>query len=673
MRMNLGREVCGEESQASALEWLLANGLGGYASGTVSGRPTRGYHGLLVAAGTPAQGRVLLLAALAEELEGDSGTFELATFGWQGGAVAPQGHKLIESFRLDGTMPVWRYACGGQLVEKRIWLEPGANVTRVEYALLHGAAPVRLRVKALTDHRDHHARSFIGAFTPEVELSEGGARVLAFPGAVPLHLRMDGAAVEAGGDWYRGFDLPRERERGLGDTQDHVHAATFEVTLAPGQTVQFVASAGTQAEPDPAALARFRARESGLLSRFEATNPAIAKAAPGWVRQLVLAADQFIFMRSEGLSVIAGYHWFGDWGRDTMISLPGLALTTGRPEVAASVLRTFARFVDSGMLPNRFPDSGEAPEYNTVDATLWYFEAIRRTHALGGDDALLAELFPVLADIVAWHRRGTRYGIALDPSDGLLRAGEAGVQLTWMDARVDGREVTPRTGKPVEVNALWYAALRFMEEAAARLGKDAAEYRAMADAARTGFARFWNDATGHCFDVLDGPEGNDATLRPNQIVAIGLRDDLLMPAQRRAVVEACERWLLASCGLRSLDPRHPAYRGSYGGDATARDGVYHQGPVWGWLIGSFIAAHLGTGGSVEAARLRLEALGAQIGTQGLGTVNEIFEGDAPFAPRGCIAQAWSVAEYLRAWELVETRAAEAARMRKTTTKMERAS
>jgi predicted glycogen debranching enzyme len=508
MGMTLGREICGVEAEASGREWLVTNGLGGYASGTVSGRPTRGYHGLLVAAGP--RGRVLLLAALAEEVSGPGGSFELATFGWRGGAVAPRGHRLIEGFRLDGSMPVWRFACGGDLLEKRIWMEPGANVTRVDYALLHGAAPVRLRVKALVDHRDHHARSFAGDFAPAVEIVPGGAQVQAFPGATPLVLRMDGASVEAGEDWYRGFDLPRERERGLGDTQDHFHAATFEVTLDPGQRVQLVASAEAPAAPDAAALDRFRAREAGLLARFEAANPAIAPAAPGWVRQLVLAADQFIFTRPEGLSVIAGYHWFGDWGRDTMISLPGLALTTGRPEVAASVLRTFARFVDRGMLPNRFPDGGEAPEYNTVDATLWYFEAIRRYHARTGDDPLLAELFPVLEDIVAWHRRGTRYGIALDPGDGLLRAGEPGVQLTWMDARVNGREVTPRTGKPVEVNALWYAALRFMQDAATRLGRDAAGYGALADAAQAGFARFWNDATGHCFEVLDGPGGNDA-------------------------------------------------------------------------------------------------------------------------------------------------------------------
>jgi predicted glycogen debranching enzyme len=339
-----------------------------------------------------------------------------------------------------------------------------------------------------------------------------------------------------------------------------------------------------------------------------------------------------------------------------MISLPGLTLTTGRPELARAVLRSFATFVDQGMLPNRFPDGGEPPEYNTVDATLWYFDAIRRLHARTGDDAMLAELFPVLEEIIAWHRRGTRFGIRLDPRDGLLHAGEAGVQLTWMDARVNGREVTPRTGKPVEVNALWHHALCVMQEAAARLGRDGADYAALAAAARAGFARFWNPETGHCHDVLDGPGGDDPTLRPNQILAVSLRPRLLPPEQARAVVAVCERRLLASCGLRSLDPAHPDYRGRYGGGPAERDGAYHQGPVWGWLIGPFLEAHLAVGGGVAAARLRLEALGEQLLLQGLGTVNEIFEGAPPMALRGCIAQAWSVAEYLRAWELVENAA-----------------
>ncbi len=650
--MILGRDICGDLGAAMAREWLVTNGIGGYASGTVAGAPTRGYHGLLVAALEPHPARTLLAAALLEEMEGASGRFELATLNWGGGITAPQGHRWLDSFRLEGAIPTWRFACGGDVLERRVWMEHGRNITRVEYRLAEGAAPVCLTLKALVDHRDHHGRTSADSWQPEVMIEGGRVVVLAWPGATPLHIEAEGAQAMPGTGWFRGFDLPRERERGLQDRQDHHHAASFTLTLAPGARVQVVLSAGAPAAPDAAALARAQAREGGLLDAFAQTRP----GAPDWVRQLVLAADQFVIRRGEaGHSVIAGYHWFADWGRDTMISLPGLALTTGRADIARSVLLTFAGFVDQGMLPNRFPDGGETPEYNTVDATLWFFDAIRKYHARTRDDATLVTLLPVMADIIAWHRRGTRFGIALDPRDGLLRAGEPGVQLTWMDARVAGREITPRIGKPVEVNALWYNALRTMAECSARLGRDAGDYASMAHAAREGFARFWNPAAQHCFDVLDGPEGDDATLRPNQILAASLRPELLPLDQRMAVVAACGRELLGPCGLRSLAPSHPDYRGAYGGDSAARDGSYHQGPVWGWLAGPFLEAHLAAGGSLDAARLRLEAMGREIHRQGLGTLNEIYEGDAPHAPRGCIAQAWSVAECLRAWELVQSR------------------
>ncbi len=652
--MILGRDICGDQGAALSREWLVTNGIGGYASGTVSGAPTRGYHGLLVAALEPHPARTLLAAALLEEMEGASGRHELATLNWSGGATSPQGYRLLDSFRLEGTIPCWRFACGGEVLEKRVWMEAGRNITRVEYRLVRGAGPVRLTLKALVDHRDHHSRTSADSWQPEVALGDGTARVLAFPGATPLHIAAEGAEAHPGTGWFRGFDLPRERERGLQDRQDHHHAASFTLTLTPGGRAQVVLSAGEPAVPDATALDRARAREAGLLARFASLHP----TAPDWVRQLVLAADQFIIARQDaegraGHSVIAGYHWFADWGRDTMISLPGLTLATGRPEIARSILLTFAGFVDQGMLPNRFPDGGETPEYNTVDATLWFFDAIRKYHAATRDDATLLALLPVMEEIITWHRRGTRYGIAVDPADGLLRAGEPGVQLTWMDARVNGREITPRIGKPVEVNALWYNALRVMAESLARLGRDASLYAGLAHTAREGFARFWNPAAGHCYDVLDGPDGHDATLRPNQILAASLRPELLPLDRRLAVLAVCERALLGPCGLRSLDPAHPDYRGSYGGNSASRDGGYHQGPVWGWLAGPFIEAHLAAGGSVEVARLRLDSIGRETRRQGLGTLNEIYEGDPPHAPRGCIAQAWSVAEALRAWTLVE--------------------
>jgi predicted glycogen debranching enzyme len=320
--------------------------------------------------------------------------------------------------------------------------------------------------------------------------------------------------------------------------------------------------------------------------------------------------------------------------------------------VARSILQTFAHYIDQGMLPNRFPDAGETPEYNTVDATLWYIEAIRAYHAATGDDELLAELWPTLQDIIAWHQRGTRYNIHVDPADGLLYAGEPGVQLTWMDAKVGDWVVTPRIGKPVEVNALWYHALRCMAGFARRLGQPADEYEAAAEKARSGFARFWNASAGYCYDVLDGPDGHEAALRPNQLLAVSLPYSPLNPEQQRAVVDICARYLLTAYGLRSLAAGDPAYVGRYAGGPRQRDGSYHQGTVWGWLIVPFVSAHLRVYGDPALARSYLQPLLRSLASNNIGSISEIFDGDAPFLGRGCTAQAWSVVEVLRAWREV---------------------
>ncbi|MFP4270890.1 MAG: amylo-alpha-1,6-glucosidase, partial [Alphaproteobacteria bacterium] len=405
-------------------------------------------------------------------------------------------------------------------------------------------------------------------------------------------------------------------------------------------------------------LAARRGRDADLLAAWTAARGASAPPAPDWVARLVLAADQFVVARTRpdgtaGHSVIAGYHWFSDWGRDTMISLPGLAIETGRLDVARSILLSFADAIDGGMIPNCFPDGGEPAEFNTVDATFWFIEAVRAYHAASNDRELLASLFPVLDDIVAHHLAGTRYGIRVDERDGLIRAGEPGVQLTWMDAKVGDWVVTPRIGKPVDVNALWCAGLAFMVEAAAVLGQPAERYRELLARAAAGFRRFWNAERGYCFDVLDGPDGDDPALRPNQILAASLPVRALPDDQLRAVVRTCERALLTPAGLRSLAPGAPGYRPHYGGDQRSRDGAYHQGTVWGWLIGPFVEAQLAVFGDVARVERLCRPLGDQLRIEGLGTVNEIFEGAPPHAPRGCIAQAWSVAAYLRAWCLVD--------------------
>ncbi len=652
--LDWGREVLGALPVVEAPEWLCTNGLGGFASGTVAGLLTRRYHGLLVAALAPPLGRTLLVAKADETVEYGGHAYPLFANRWAGGTVDPHGYRHAERFRLEGTTPVWTYACADLLLEKRVFMDPGANTTYVRYRVLRGSGLVELALTLLVNYRDYHGSTRGPGWQMRVEPVPHGLRVSAYDGARPVLLLTRGAAFTPAHTWYERFDRARERERGLDAEEDHLCVGTARATLRPGGELTLVCS--TEADPGldgAAAWERRRAHEADLLARWRRAEPAAAEA-PAWIERLVLAADQFVVRRPTaddvgGMSVIAGYHWFGDWGRDTMIALPGLTLATGRPEVARSILATFARFVDQGMLPNRFPDAGEQPEYNTVDATLWYFEAIRAYHAATQDDALLKELHPVLEAIVDWHQRGTRYGIAEDPADGLLRAGEPGVQLTWMDAKVGDWVVTPRIGKPVEVNALWYNALRAMGAFARRLGLTAEPWERRAGRVRAGFDSFWNAAAGCCYDVIDGPEGTDDALRPNQIFAVSLAESPLPPERRRAVVDACARHLLASFGLRSLAPGHPAYRGRYEGGPRERDGAYHQGPVWGWLLGPFALAHLRVYGDAAAARAFLAPMASHLADYGVGSVAEIFDGDPPFTPRGCVAQAWSVAETLRAW------------------------
>lgn len=659
--IEFGREISGDLAAAEQREWLVTNGIGGFASGTVAGSLTRRYHGLLLAALKPPVGRTLLVTKLDEFVECDGRNYPLATNRWRGGLIDPAGYAQIERFRLEGTTPVWTFVCADARVEKRIWMQRGENTTYSQYRYLRGSAPIRLTLRVLVNYRDFHAITHGGDWEMQISRVERGLRVLAYEGATAFYLLSATATTEPAHVWYRNFDLAAERYRGLEDSEDHLHAGTFEITLLPGEEMTIVAS--TEAAPNLDGSAAYETRlshERSLLKRWLKANPNLAEAAPDWVRQLVLAADQFIVRRQlqqapEALSVIAGYHWFGDWGRDTMIALPGLTLVTGRTELARKILLTFACFVHHGMLPNILPAAGETPEYNTVDATLWYFEAVRQYYEASRDQDLLRQLFPVLTDIVDWHVRGTQYNIHVDPDDGLLYAGESGVQLTWMDAKVGDWVVTPRIGKPVEVNALWLNALVTIAGFARALDKPADYYEKMAAAARSSFRRFWNESAGCCFDVIDGPEGSDASLRPNQILAVSLPESPLTSEQRRAVVDVCARQLLTSHGLRSLAPDDPHYRGHYGGPSHERDAVYHQGTVWAWLLGPFVEAHWRVHRNSPDAASFLEPMAHHLLVHGLGSVSEIFDGDAPFTPRGCIAQAWSVAEVLRGWTAITRR------------------
>ncbi|MHB8629419.1 MAG: amylo-alpha-1,6-glucosidase [Aggregatilineales bacterium] len=643
--IDFGREICSNPQVATSREWLVTNGIGGYGSGTVSGVLTRRYHGLLVAALKPPLGRTLLLTKFDEIATYDGQPYALYANQWTSDRVDAPGLAHLERFHLEGTTPTWTYAFADALLVKQVWMEQGANTTYVTYTPHHGTAPIVLTLKALVNYRDHHANTRAPNWQTKIEPVDHGLAITAFDGATPFYLRSDRAQAEPQHEWYRDYFLAIEAERGQDDVGDHLLAGTFGALLEPGQSFTIVAS--TESAPNlngqVAYTRHFAAERQRIASTSEPIQP------------LVLAADQFIVKRPSsddpnGRSIIAGYPWFGDWGRDTMISLPGLTLTTDQPEVARRILHTFARFIDQGMLPNRFPDAGETPEYNTVDATLWYFEAIRAYHAATDDDALLAELFPALQEIIAWHIKGTRYRIHADPADGLLYAGEPGIQLTWMDAKIGDWVVTPRTGKAIEINALWHNALRVTAEIAQRLGKPDQLYVDKADQVQASFGRFWNPGAGYCYDVLDGPNGNDFRLRPNQLFAVSLPHRLLSDQQARAVVDVCARKLLTSYGLRSLSPDDPDYAGHYGGDQKQRDSVYHQGTVWAWLIGPFVSAHLRVYQDRDAARSYLKPLIQHLAEHSMGTLSEIFDGDPPFTPRGCFAQAWSVAEVLRAWE-----------------------
>jgi len=654
--VQFGREICGDLAAAESREWLVTNGIGGYASGTVGGSQTRRYHGLLIAALQPPVGRTLLVSAIDEIVHYAGTDFSLATHRWASGAVDPKGFLLLEDFHLEGATPVWTYALADALLEKRVWMHQGENTTCIRYTLLRGSSALEMDLKALANYRDFHSLTQAGDWHMNIALVEQGVKVLAFEGAAPFYLKCSAATCEPRHEWYSGCNYSEETARGLSDREDRLFAALFRTRLEVGASVTFVATTEMAASLDGETLrAEHANHDVKLFQDWQAKNEAIAEESPSWIWQLILAADQFLVKRSlpeepDGRSIIAGYHWFGDWGRDTMIALPGLTLATGRASVARQILLAFSRYVDGGMLPNNFPDAGGKPEYNTVDAALWYFEAVRQYFAATQDTATLQKLFPILDGMIDAHVAGTRFNIHVDPADGLLYAGGPGVQLTWMDAKVGDWVVTPRTGKPVEINALWINALQTMAGFAKLLAKPGEMYEKLAAKARANFQKFWNADRNCCFDVIDSPGiGNDAALRPNQIFAVSLPVSPLSPEQQKAVVDVCARRLLTSHGLRSLAPGEPGYTGHYGGSPRDRDAAYHQGTVWGWLLGPFALAHYRVYHDRESALHYLEPLGRQIYSSGLGTLSEIFDGDAPFTPRGCIAQAWTVAEVLRAW------------------------
>ena len=638
----------------SQMEWIVTNGIGGYASGTLVGANTRRYHGFLMAAMAPPLGRTLFVARIEETIIFKGRAYPLAGSQWWDGSVSPELDCLAE-FRLEDGLPVFSFDIAGHRLEKRIWMEWGENSTWAAYHWPADAPPATISIRLYMAHRDFHGTQhgssdwhWRSGGLPDgfwASPGEGASRTI-FTFTSPFRLNPEN-------QWYWGFLRCIERERGLDDTEDLWVPASVEMALQPAAMTGFRANiegAAVTGKDCTAALAREQDRRSRLLDTVQTPLPTDE------CRALAIGADMFLVRRPVGSellpdrpnTIVAGYHWFGDWGRDTMIALPGLALTTGRFLEARRLLLSYSAFASEGMIPNRFPDSGGSPDYNTVDATLLYFIAIHHYDRATGDSDLVSRLMPCLSEMIDAHILGTRHGIGMDETDGLLRAGGPGLQLTWMDAKVGDWVVTPRTGKPVEISALWYNALRLLGKWSERLGMDGTRYEALAARAKESFLRRYPIANAaYLYDVIDGPEGDDPSFRPNQLFAASLPFPLLSPEAAGAMVDECDQRLLTPCGLRSLDPANPRYVGHYGGDQWRRDGSYHQGTVWAWLIGPYVDALLYAYGDRKRAKAALLPLVHQVRAAGIGSISEIFDGDYPHTPRGCIAQAWSVGEVLR--------------------------
>jgi len=649
-------------------EWIVTNGLGGYASGSIAGVSTRRYHGPLVAALPAPFGRMVMLSHLAEELAWPDGRrFRLTAAEHVAGITEFHAVPGLAEFRLEDGLPVWRYEFLGAELEKRLLMPHQQNTVHIAYRLTRGDPGLKIVVRPSVHFRPHDAPVDQPLGEPYVLTATENRYEIRAPALPVLRLVMHGPGAAFMVEPLRIDNVLYRVElaRGYESTGDLWSPGYFAVTLPGESAATLIAS--TEAWDTILALTPDEARDAERLRRARLLASADPRIREGIAGELVFAADQFVIQPAgraqeaarahangdEVRTVIAGYHWFTDWGRDTMIALEGLTLPTGRHHEAGNILRMFARHMKDGLIPNLFPEGQHEGLYHTADATLWFFHAVARYLHATRDRETLRTLLPRLRESVDCHLRGTRFGIRVDPEDGLLGQGAEGCQLTWMDAKVDEWVVTPRRGKAVEINALWYNALRLLEgwlkdedgEAASR---SVAEH---AERARASFnERFWYERGGYLYDVVDGPHGDDTCCRPNQLIAISLPHPVLDAARWAVVVDVAERRLLTPVGLRSLSPGEPDYKAQYYGDLRARDAAYHQGTVWAWLIGPFVDAWLRVhpGRETEARRF-LDGFHAALGDACVGTIAEIFDAEAPFVPRGCVAQAWSVAEVLRCW------------------------
>ncbi|HKT33902.1 MAG TPA: amylo-alpha-1,6-glucosidase [Nitrospira sp.] len=644
-----------------AKEWLVTNGTGGYASSSLLGVATRRYHGLFVP-DLPGCGRTLIIPRLDEVVEGNGSAVMLSGAEYAAGPIELDGIRHLTDFRREWQTPVWTFDIGGSILEKRIVAPHGQNTTYVEYSCRKGS--MRLHLRPYLTFRVHDARLGEGkAERFPVTINAGRYEIPLPQGAPSLKLCVlprSGVFV-ADEVTSEAVSYRVDRDRGSEHIQDLFSPGYFTLDLSDGKRAALVASVEPWETLDVESHAILSA-EQHRLEKLLSLAPALHK--DDFASQLQLAADQFIVQPGarpeeqvlarasgdEARTIIAGYHWFGDWGRDTMISLEGLTLCTGRRGETRSILRTFARYIEDGLLPNLFPEGSRQALYHTADATLWYFHALDRYLAVTEDLETLMQLYPVLKEVVGRHREGTRFNIGVDPKDGLVYAGAPGYALTWMDAKVDDWVVTPRRGKPVEIQALWYNALRLMGEWAIQLGEEPTSWLEMAEQAEASFdRRYWFAEGGYLYDVVDGETGDDSSLRPNQIFSLSLRFPILRAERWRPVVDVVTGKLLTPFGLRTLTPDHPDYKANYAGDLRARDAAYHQGTVWPWLIGHYIDARLRVYPDKQEACGLLRAFADHLQDAGIGTISEIFDAEPPYQPRGCIAQAWSVAEVLRAY------------------------
>jgi predicted glycogen debranching enzyme len=649
-------------------EWLVTNGLGGYASGTVSGAIMRRYHGLLIAALPNPLGRMMMLNGLSERLRLPdrrvvyTGAEELA-------GVAPESTLAASEFRVEAGLPVWRYDIDGFTLEKRLWMIYRQNTVHVTYRLLAGTGRLRLGLRPAIHFRGHDEPVSAGGDQKYVlTVCEDQFEIVYKPDFPTLRLMARGPSEAFTFDRKETESLPypTERSRGYDWRGSLWSPGYFRSDLGVGDSLTLIAS--TESWETVRALGPDEALQSELNRRalLLAAAPPAGREALG--AELTLAADQFLITpvgrvedaaraRASGdeiRSVIAGYHWFTDWGRDTMISLEGLTLATGRKNEAGWILRTFAYYIRDGLIPNMFPEGQKEGLYHTADATLWFFHAIHRYLALTGDRTTLKLLLPKLVDIIDHHIHGTRFGIGMDPEDALLKQGAEGYQLTWMDAKVDDWVVTPRRGKAVEINALWYNALRLLETWLGETGNHprADEIGAIATRAYASFnRRFWYEEGGYLYDVVDAEGGgDDSQCRPNQVIAISVDHPVLDESRWPAVMNVAKERLLTPVGLRSLAPGSPDFKSKYYGDLRSRDAAYHQGTVWAWLIGPYVDAWLKLHPEDKSeARKFLSGFEPHLNQQCIGSISEVFDAEPPYTPRGCIAQAWSVAEVLRCW------------------------